>query len=147
MNKICEYLDAIFGDVEKEESLKAVISEVMHCLERLDKQAYEKHLCALHSVACGVHFDEELAVKAVDMMKNADGTSGAYWSLAETNSLAQKLHIDEKADWYYVLNMMHSDYSKIIGDDDDKYVDMALAYINDVDGCDGKVFKTWLATR
>lgn len=43
--------------------------------------------------------------------------------------------------------MLHSDYSKIWGDDTGQYVKFAKAYIEDPDGSKGKVFYLWRAGR
>ena len=52
--------------------------------------------------------------------------------------------IKEKADFYYVMNMMHSDYADVLGSDVGTYVKMAKAYMEDPDAAEGKVFCTWL---
>ena len=55
------------------------------------------------------------------------------------------IHICCKADWYYVMNMLHSDFAEILGSDTNNYVRMAKAYINDPDASEGKVLDAWLA--
>ena len=45
-----------------------------------------------------------------------------------------------KYDWYYLMNMLHSDYSNLWGEDVAQYVKFAKAYINDPDAGAGKVF-------
>ena len=50
-----------------------------------------------------------------------------------------------KADWYYVMNMLHSDFAEILGSDTNNYVRMAKAYINDPDASEGKILDAWLA--
>jgi hypothetical protein len=67
----------------------------------------------------GPHFNEEHARKAVNKMENEDGTRGQHWSLEETTALANQygIRLDEKInkyDWYVALNMVYSDYYRVI---------------------------------
>ena len=59
---------------------------------------------------------KEIAEKWTKGMKNEDGTLGPHWSLAETKEVAEKHKMtkyDEYA-WYVTMNMMYSDYYKVI---------------------------------
>lgn len=112
----------------------------MHRIIRI--KAYEaKH---------GPHFNEEHARKAVSKMENEDGSRGQHWSLEETTSLANQygVRLDEefnKYDWYVALNMIYSDYYKVIvnmtGSNSSKYfVDFAKAWLCDKDIDEGKMW-------
>lgn len=91
------------------------------------------------------YFDEELAKKAVSAMRNVDGTTGEHWSMEKTNPLAEQNGIKEKADFYYTMNMLYSDFSDVLGSEASTYVKMAKAYMHDPDAPEGKVFDIWLA--
>ena len=59
---------------------------------------------------------KEIAEEWTKGMKNEDGTLGPHWSLAETKEVAEKHKMtkyDEYA-WYVTMNMMYSDYYKVI---------------------------------
>ena len=59
---------------------------------------------------------KEIAEEWTKGMKNEDETSGPHWSLAETKEVAEKHKMtkyDEYA-WYVTMNMMYSDYYKVI---------------------------------
>ena len=58
-----------------------------------------------------------------------------------TKVLEAKGYNFKPCDWYYVLNMMYSDYYKP-GRADDVYVEMACDFLNDVDGPKHKA-KKW----
>ena len=45
------------------------------------------------------------------------------------------------------MNMLHSDYSNLWGEDVAQYVKFAKAYINDPDAGAGKVFYLWRAGK
>lgn len=98
----------------------------------------------------GPHFNEEHARKAVSKMENEDGSRGQHWSLEETSALANQYGIRfdgkfNKYDWYVALNMVYSDYYKVIvnmtGSNNSKYfVELAKAWINDKDIDEGKMW-------
>lgn len=139
-----EYLAAVAGNAEKEEEIKDIICAAVDKIKMYCPEEFWATVYKLHCVAFGPHFDESLAKKAVAKMRNVDGTVGEHWSMEQTNQLAAKHDIKEKADFYYVMNMMHSDYADVLGSDVGTYVKMAKAYMEDPDAAEGKVFCTWL---
>lgn len=90
------------------------------------------------------HFDTILAHCAVSKMENVDGTWGEHWTSDQTKSLltGNKLDINEW-DFYYLMNMLYSDYQEILGADANNYVKMSIAYVDDPDADKGKVFRIW----
>lgn len=112
----------------------------MHCPKLYWNTMYKMH-CAVY----GPHFDEHLAKQAVARMKNVDGSSGEHWTYEQTSQLADQQGITQKADWYYVMNMLYSDYSEIYGSDINMYIRVAKAYMRDPDAPESKVFDLWLA--
>lgn len=67
----------------------------------------------------GPHFNDEHARKAVMKMENEDGTRGPHWSIEETTTLASQYGISltgkyNRYDWYVALNMVYSDYYRVI---------------------------------
>jgi len=97
----------------------------------------------------GEHFDEGMAIWAVSQMKNEDGTMGAHWTETDTTSVASSEGISfdkfNRWDWYYVLNMIYSDYYNVIGSDTSTYVKMAKAFLMDGDTAEGKAFRYMIA--
>lgn len=98
----------------------------------------------------GPHFDDEHARKAVSKMENEDGSRGQHWSVEETSALANQYGIRfdskfNKYDWYVALNMVYSDYYKVIvnmtGSNNSKYfVELAKAWLSDKDIDEGKMW-------
>lgn len=87
-------------------------------------------------------FTKETALYVVSKMKNKDGTTGEHWNYETTTKVLEAKGYDFKpCDWYYVLNMMYSDYYKQ-GRSDDTYVEMAYDFLNDIDGPQHKA-KKW----
>lgn len=106
---------------------------------------YEELVESFYVSVYGEHLCESTAMKAVGAMKNLDGTTGAHWSLAETDSVAKQYGIAwtsyNRYDWYYVLNMMYSDYYKLFGSSTETYIKLAKAWLDDPDVDEGKAYR------
>lgn len=93
-------------------------------------------------LALNPDFTKETAKYVVSKMKNKDGSIGEHWNYDTTSKVLEAKGYDFKpCDWYYVLNMVYSDYYKQ-GRTDDTYVEMAYDFLNDVDGPKHKA-KKW----
>ena len=97
-----------------------------------------KRGCSVH------HLNEHLAKKAVSKMKNVDGTTGEHWTLEQIETLIKNHKLDYSCyDFYYLMNMLYSDFEGVLGDNADLYLKMACACIDDPDADEGKVFRIW----
>lgn len=139
------YLEEAQGSDVKEQELTDIVCDALDELRMHCPRLYWDTMYKMHCAVYGPHFDECLAKKAVAKMKNVDGTHGEYWTYEQTSQLAEQQGIKHKADWYYVMNMLHSDYSEIYGSDINMYIRVAKAYMRDPDAPEGKVFDLWLA--
>lgn len=93
------------------------------------------------------HFNKETAEYVVGCFENKDGSKGQHWTYDQTTSvLKSKGYYFEEADWYYVLNMIYSDYYKN-GRTDDTYIELAHDFLDDVDAPEGKAKKYYLAMK
>ncbi len=123
-------------------SWEGILDQYLH---RLCDEDYEKLLCELYISINGEHFNEESAVKAVSEMENEDGTCGEYYSLQYVKDIAHRYNTQfieyNVYDLYYVMNMMHSDYYNVVGHNDDVYIKMSLAFLEDKDAKAGKAFR------
>lgn len=91
------------------------------------------------------NFTKETAKYAVSKMKNKDGTTGEHWSYETTSKvLENKGYSFDANDWYYVLNMIYSDYYKA-GRTDDTYIEMAHDFLSDRDSPEDKAKKYYNA--
>ena len=98
----------------------------------------------------GPHFNEEHARKAVSKMENEDGSRGPHWSIEETTALANQHGVNlgnrfNRYDWYVALNMIYSDYYKVIvgitnSNNTKHFVEFAKAWMNDKDIEEGKMW-------
>lgn len=103
-----------------------------------------------HMYEHGPHFDEHTAKKAVDHMKNEDGTHGEHWTVEQAHKLAEQYGVNVKGDfnkydWYVALNMVYSDFYRTVvtltGSTNSKgFVELAKAWLNDKDVEEGKMW-------
>lgn len=114
------------------ESIKGKVPEVEKLIMKID-------------LMLNPMFTRETAEYAVSKMKNEDGTEGGHWNYDTTTSVMQSKGYDfHPCDWYYVLNMVYSDYySK--DQPDDYYINLAYDFLKDKDAPVGKAKKYFLA--
>lgn len=122
-----------------------IIICLMDTLKEEEPELYTKYYDKFYCSVYGEHLNEDLALKAVLDMENADGSRGEHWSLDQTTNVAKQNSIVfdtfNKYDWYYVLNMMYSDYYKLFGSATETYIKMAKAWLDDIDVEEGKAYR------
>lgn len=147
--QLIEYASKMPNSVEVMQKLTTVISEHLCKMEVIDKELYLGIMKDLYLAVYGPHFCQEKAMWAVAQMVNTDGTTGQHWSEPDTTRVAKSVGVTfmdyNEWDWYFVMNMMYSDYYKIFGSTDSNYINLAKAFLDDVDAPKGKAFHYWYA--
>ena len=122
-----------------------IIIRLMNELKGMNPNVYQRFYDKFYRSVFGDHFSEELAMKAVMNMENIDGSKGEHWTIEQTTSVAKQYGVVfgtfNKYDWYYVLNMMYSDYYKLFNSSTDTYVKLAKAWLEDPDVEEGKAYR------
>lgn len=91
------------------------------------------------------HFSKESSKYAVSKLKNKDGTTGEHWNKETTDRVLEAKGYDfNYCDWYYVLNMIYSDYYKS-GRSDDTYIELAYDFLEDKDAPEDKAKRYYKA--
>lgn len=145
MHSYKEYWNRIIGDDAKERAMEEILCDALEKLKVHCPELFYSTLYKLHCVLYGGHFDEALAKLAVSKMENVDGSTGEHWTMDQTNQFAEQQDIKHKADFYYVMNMLYSDFAKAVGNDTGIYIRMAKSYICDPDAAPSKVLDIWVA--
>lgn len=83
-------------------------------------------------------FTHETAMKWVQKMKNADGTTGPHWTMEQAKQVMEQQRIQaDELEFYVALNMMYSDYCKVAKKHNcstmEFYSAMAKAFLDDKD--------------
>lgn len=77
-------------------------------------------------------------------MKNTDGSSGAHWSMEDTETVRKARNINDckPEDFWITMNMMYSDYQGVAKkygiDKPEFYADMARGFLTDKDSKQGR---------
>ena len=127
-----------------EEQLKEFAQHTFNLLKETNPILYEELEIELYKKIYGCHFNEWMLAKATKDMINEDGTIGAHWTLEQTNNVAKQYGVTfnhyNEYDWNYVMNMIYSDYYKVIPNVIQSYIKFAKAFLDDKDAKD-KAFK------
>ena len=133
------------------EVLRKFMDKAFDELKVKDHDMYEELELDLYEDMYGCHFNEWLLDRALCKMDNEDGTKGKHWDLASTTQVAKNNGISfnrfNEYDWSYVMNMLYSDYYKVLENDLTLYVKMANAFLNDKDAPEGKALKYYIAMK
>lgn len=134
-----EYIEKIVqnGKPEDMECLSDMLSEVIYLMKDEHFDMYKKYKNKLKGMAYNYQIDEELAKEIVEDMKPI----GEYWDMQTVrNAIGNDMHRLE--DMYVVINSLANDYSNIISlEDVETYINMAHAWLDDIDGKKNKIWK------
>lgn len=149
MEHIKKLLTQLLSEPDKKEDFVDLIVHMLEMVKHVDERMYNCLVLKLHTEMYGHHFSEHMAKHAVKEMKNADGTTGEHWSLEQTTNLMKQMGLNCNVyDWYYALNMLHSDASPIFKNDTSLYAKYAVAvYFKDIDGDDTKLFNQYVSSH
>lgn len=138
---IKEYLEKIVdkGKAEDMRELSHILDKVVHHLKECDPEWYNKICLKLYEMAYGKVLTLEMAEEWVRSMKPM-----AKYTKEETDSIIKEkaLNVND-INFYAALNMICSDYGKVIGEDLDKYVEFTMAFLNDEDAKPDKLYLYW----
>lgn len=120
------------GDIETMEHLTKKINHFVEEVRNKDPELVENFLLKV-DLLLNPHFTRETSKYAVSKMKNKDGSVGEHWDYDTTSRVINSKGYDFKeCDWYYVLNMIYSDYYKT-GRSDETYIELAYDFLSDKD--------------
>lgn len=148
--ELAEHAESHKIETKKHLAMVAVMAEMADEAYMLNPSKWEKHRDKMECLIHGWHFTKEGAEKAVSEMKNKDGSTGQYWSLADVENVAKTMGIDwsKKSyniyDLYYVLNMERSDYYEA-DQNPQYYVTRAFDFLEDKDAPEGMAKRYWFA--
>ena len=133
------FAEAMKKDKDTQEKFLEIFE---HCV---GKDVMDNSWWDLYTFLYGSHFCERTARKAVEGMKNKDGSYGESITKATSDETAKKLgivfvHFNEW-DWYYAVNMVASEYYGVV--DQATYYKIARAWLEDIDVPQGKAFRYW----
>lgn len=123
------------------------LTDVIDCLfDHLPEDTAHKYILKAKLSNKHIPFDRDQAEHVVSKMVNKDGSTGEHWTYDQTSDVLSKKGYDiDEATWYYVLNMIYSDFFSP-NLNTEHYVQMAHDYICDVDSpLDNSVKRIYIA--
>lgn len=146
--KFRELVDASSKDPKTMEEITEILDVMLTDMEVEHPKLYWETINDIYVLVKGMIFDEQTAKYAVSCFDNEDGTKGEHWTLTDTTSVANSVGVvfDKditQYDWYFVMNMMYSDFYKVFGSDTNMYAQISKAWINDKDGGKHRAFRYW----
>lgn len=133
---------------EYKEKLHGALAEIEKCPVTMrsveQATAVAELLCWLDKLGSHAEsdesFDREAAERWARHMENADGTTGAHWTMEQTTALADGMGIPREIPrwaWGVAMNMMYSDYFDVAmkygQNRPEFYADLARAFLLDKD--------------
>lgn len=155
-NMIKDLLDKGIGSMnpEKREKTLHLLESMCNKVKELDPEWMVKNQLKTHEILEGPHFNEEYSEMLIKGMKNVDGTTGAHYSLRKAEeymngfTTASTLSESERKynlyDWWYIINMLYSDYQGTLGNKDEIYIALARDYF---EGPDEEAGKAWYQNK
>jgi hypothetical protein len=132
------------GDTETMEHLTKKVNWFVEKV-RCENAELAEHFLTKVDILLNPHFTKESAKMVVDKMENKDGSTGEHWSYETAEKVLHNQNLDfDPSDWYYVLNMIYSDYYKS-GRADETYIELAEDFLDDVDAPDDKAKRYYRA--
>lgn len=133
-----EYLDRIvsIGKPEDMDCLGEILIDSLYDMKESDHKKFKKYKNKIKGMAYEYKVDKEMAHEIVEDMKPL----GEYWNMETVASvIGGDSHRLE--DMYVVMNSLVNDYQNVISPEEaNTYVNMAHAWLDDVDACDNKVW-------
>ncbi len=134
-----------------DEQIRNFVDDALSMIKETNEGLYDDLEMHLYKEVYGCHFCDWLLEKATSKMMNEDGTTGAHWTLEQTNSVAKSNNIYfenfNEYDWNYVMNMMYSDYYGAVSNDTNLFAKLAKKFLEDKDATKGKALKYYFAMK
>ena len=137
----------MYGRDGDTETMEHLTHKVDHFVEEVREKHPDmvEHFLVKVDLLLNPHFTRESSKYAVSMLKNKDGSIGEHWDYDTTTRVMESRGYKFVAcDWYYVLNMIYSDYYKS-GRSDDTYIELAYDFLEDHDAPKGKAKRYYKA--
>lgn len=119
------------------DTMKSWLQILEPYFSKLDPKDYQRLYDEIYETIYGEVLSDEKAIRLVCDMK----PYGEHWTMEQVEQAISN------REWklstrYYTLNMMYNDYRKLFQEDTNKYVELALMWLEDEDS-DGGDIKTY----
>lgn len=137
-----EYIQKIVinGKQQDMDCLSEMLIDMLYDLKETNYDKYKRYKHKIKGMAYNYQIDKELAYEIVEDMK----PYGEVWSMETIQSvIGNDNHRIE--DMYVVMNSLANDYANVINTEEaETYVNMAHAWLDDVDKKENKLWKYFM---
>lgn len=114
---------------EKMEKLREILVDTISYLKDIDYEKYRSIECKLYEIVEGKKLTEKKAKEWVEEMRPT-----YKWTMEETNQVKMQNNVDiPEIDFYVLMNMLYTDYSRTLGEDVQTYINLAHDWYYDSD--------------
>ena len=138
--KVKEYIATIVKNGKQEDmnKLSDMLEEIICKTKEHHPDIYEHYKTCLYEMAYGKKLNKELAETWVKNMKPA----GQHWTMEEAETAMKNKDIKSSlADFYIAINMMYNDNYKLVKDNEELAIDLAINWLEDEDAVKDKMYE------
>ena len=118
-------------------ALGEVTDMLLDSIKESDPSFYKHAESVLYEAYYGKKLTHELAEKKIHSMK----PHGMKWTCEQTNQVMIEHGLNyDKADFWFVMNLMYNRYYSMFDDDLERYVDFSKMFLEDENSVEGKVY-------
>lgn len=135
---IKKYIEMIVNNGKQEDMdcLSDMLNDVIYSMKETHYEKYKKYKNKLYGMAYNYTINKEMAEEIVENMK----PYGELWDMETIRSVINNNNY-RLEDMYVVMNSLYNDYGNIIDKENvDTYINMAHAWLDDVDAKEHKVW-------
>ena len=138
--KVKEYITTIVKNGKQEDmnKLSDMLEEVICKTKEHHPDIYEYYKTCLYEMAYGKKLNKTLAENWVKNMRPA----GQHWTMEEAETKMKSKDVKSSlADFYIAINMMYNDYYKLVKDNEELAIDLAVNWLEDEDAVKDKMYE------
>lgn len=132
MEKLSEHIK--MTDMDDVKEVMKLFDEHLTMVQKNDPVEYRVMISKIESVLQDKHFNEECLHKSYNKVPK-------HFNIASTNIIAHdefEIDFDKESfnefDLNFAMNYIYKIFNTILGDDDNKYAEFSLAFLDDING-------------
>ena len=138
--KVKEYIATIVKNGKQEDmnKLSDMLDEIICKTKDHHPDIYEHYKSCLYEMAYGKKINKDLAESWVKEMRPA----GQHWTMEEAEATMKSKDVKSSvADFYTAINMMYNDNYKLVKDNEQLAIDLAINWLEDEDAVADKMYE------
>ena len=138
--KVKEYIATIVKNGKQEDmnKLSDMLDEIICKTKDHHPDIYEHYKSCLYEMAYGKKLNKDIAERWVKGMRPV----GQHWTMEEAEATMKNKDVKSSvADFYTAINMMYNDNYKLVKDNEQLAIDLAINWLEDEDAVTDKMYE------